>query len=156
MLVRHFLLTTINSKVDLAVEASVSSIKLAPKVLTLEAAIKSLVADVAALPNPNEVLAVAPLSNTKVAPSPTIIPPLVTSKSAIAAKLALYACTSVPIVNPDIVTVPLDSSIVIPLPWVNVIVSPNDMSVELLPSLTVIAELAKLPLGTVPSKSREI
>ena len=53
--------------------------------------------------NPKEALAVAPLSKTKLAPSPTIKVPSVGDKPAISANWASYACTSVPITNPNVV-----------------------------------------------------
>ena len=43
------------------------------------------------VPTPSDVLAVAPVSNTKLEPSPTIIPPSVTANPATSASCASYA-----------------------------------------------------------------
>ena len=58
------------------------------------------------VPKPKDVLAVAPDSNTKAEPLPTMIPPSVFAKAEIASKSASYACTSEPIAKPKAVLAP--------------------------------------------------
>ena len=55
------------------------------------------------LPKPKLVLAVAPDSATKLAPSATMMLPSVKSKPEISSSLVLYACTSEPIARPKLV-----------------------------------------------------
>ena len=75
---------------------------------------------VAILPNPNDVLAVPAVSNTKFEPSPTIKPPSVTANPATSASWASYAWTSVPIVNPnDVLAVaPVSNTKLLPSPTI--------------------------------------
>ena len=70
--------------------------------------------------NAKEALAVAPVSKTKLEPSPTIKPPLVTAKPATSANCASYACTSLPIATPRevLAVAPFSATNVEPLPTI--------------------------------------
>ena len=120
---------TATSPLKVAVEPNVPVVKVVTPVIEPPVTATEFAACVAIVPKPKEVLAVAPVSNTKLEPSPTMIPPSVVAKPAMSAKPASYACTSEPIAKPKFVLVELESVSVTTPP--SVIVASPDITLSI-------------------------